>query len=224
MFGVPHAIVTNPDGSKYTIDLPSQMFKDRVIFMTGEVDDTMADIMMAELLSLDASNTSHEPIHVYINSPGGSVTAGMAIYDTMKTIKSPVYTYCIGLAASMGAFLLSSGDKRFCAPEAEVMIHQPLGGAKGQAADIEITAKHILKTREKLNRIMAQNTGKPLEEVEKATDRDNWLTAQEALDFGLIDEILPYKEKNVKKNTQNTSAAATTTEEAEKVLPDVVIE
>ena len=171
-------------------DIFSRLLKERIVFLNGEVNDTSASLICAQLLFLEAENPD-EDIYLYINSPGGSVTAGMAIYDTMNFIKNDVGTICIGLAASMGAFLLSSGakGKRICLPNAEVMIHQPLGGAQGQATEIEIAANHILQTKKRLNTIIANNCGKTYDEVAAATDRDNWLTADEALEFGLIDEI-----------------------------------
>ena len=193
MFSVPHAVIKDERG-QYSIDLPSQMFKDRIVYLTGEVNETMADAITLELISLD-TDPAHEPIHMYINSPGGSVVQGMAIYNVMKSIKSPVYTYCMSQAASMGAFLLSSGDKRYCFKESEVMIHQPLGGAQGQASDIEIQAEHIKHTKYMLNSILAMNTGKDIDTIAKDTDRDNYLTAEEALEYGLVDEIIPFAKK-----------------------------
>ena len=158
--------------------------------VTGEIDDNSANIVVAQLLYLDSIN--HDDISLYINSPGGSITSGMAIYDTMNFIKSEVSTICIGMAASMGAFLLSSGKKgkRYCLPNSEVMIHQPLGGASGQATEIKIAAEHILKIKDKLNKILASNTNKDIKTIELDTERDNYLSAQEALEYGLIDQIL----------------------------------
>ena len=162
-----------------------------VIFLGEEINDAVASTVVAQLLFLESEDPGKD-IHMYINSPGGSVTAGMAIYDTMNYVKCDVSTTCIGMAASMGAFLLSSGakGKRYALPNAEVMIHQPLGGAQGQATEIQIAAEHILKTKKKLNQILADNAGKPVEEVEKDTDRDNWLSADEAKEYGLIDEVI----------------------------------
>jgi len=186
---VPTVIQKTSDGER-AYDIYSRLLKDRIIFLDGEVNDQSASIIVAQMLFLEAEDPSKD-IYLYINSPGGSVTAGMAIYDTMNYIKPDVATICVGLAASMGAFLLCSGKKgkRFCLPNSEVMIHQPLGGAQGQATEIEIAAKHILHTKEKLNRIIADNCGKPIEEVAAATDRDNWLSADEAKAFGLVDEV-----------------------------------
>ncbi|MBR0131833.1 MAG: ATP-dependent Clp protease proteolytic subunit, partial [Lachnospiraceae bacterium] len=172
-------------------DIYSRRLKDRIIFLDGEVNDASASVIVAELLFLESEDPGKD-ISLYINSPGGSVSAGMAIYDTMKYIKCDVSTICVGLAASMGAFLLSGGTKgkRYALPNAEIMIHQPLGGVQGQATEIEITAKQILKTKEKLNRMLAENTGKPYEQVVNDTDRDNWLSASEAKEYGLIDEVI----------------------------------
>ena len=172
-------------------DIYSRLLKDRIIFLGEEINDAVASTVVAQLLFLESEDPGKD-IHMYINSPGGSVTAGMAIYDTMNYVKCDVSTTCIGMAASMGAFLLSSGakGKRYALPNAEVMIHQPLGGAQGQATEIQIAAEHILKTKKKLNQILADNAGKPVEEVEKDTDRDNWLSADEAKEYGLIDEVI----------------------------------
>ncbi|MBQ3899675.1 MAG: ATP-dependent Clp endopeptidase proteolytic subunit ClpP [Lachnospiraceae bacterium] len=172
-------------------DIYSRLLKDRIIFLGEEVNDASASIVVAQLLFLEAEDPEKD-IHLYINSPGGSVTAGMAIYDTMQYIKCDVSTVCIGMAASMGAFLLSGGakGKRYALPNAEIMIHQPLGGAQGQATEIEIAAKHILRTKEKLNKILAENTGKPYETVCQDTERDNWLTADEACEYGLVDKVI----------------------------------
>lgn len=171
-------------------DIYSRLLKDRIIMLTGEIDDNTSNIIVSELLYLDS--ISNDDISLYINSPGGSVTAGLAIYDTMNTIKSDVSTICLGLSASMGAFLLSSGTKgkRYCLENSEVMIHQPLGGVNGQATEIKIAAEHILKTKDKLNKILSKNTGKNIETIEKDTERDNYLSAEEALEYGLIDKIL----------------------------------
>ena len=167
--------------------------------MGEEVNETTASIVVAQLLFLEAEDPDKD-IHLYINSPGGSVTAGMAIYDTMQYIKCDVSTICIGMAASMGAFLLAGGakGKRLALPNAEIMIHQPLGGAQGQATEIEIAAKHILKTKEKLNKMLAENTGKDLEQIMADTERDNWLSAEEAAEYGLIDKIVTKREKDDK--------------------------
>jgi ATP-dependent Clp protease protease subunit len=183
-------VVEQTNRGERSYDIFSRLLNDRVIFLSDEVNDTTASLVVAQMLFLEAQDPDKD-ISFYINSPGGSVTAGMAIYDTMNFIKCDVSTICIGMAASMGAFLLSSGTKgkRFALPHSEVMIHQPLGGAKGQATDIEIQAKQILRIKAQLNEILAQNTGKPLEIIEKDTDRDNYMTAQEALEYGLIDKI-----------------------------------
>ena len=172
-------------------DIYSRLLKDRIIFLSDEVNDTTASLVVAQLLFLEAEDPDKD-IHLYINSPGGSVTAGMAIYDTMQYIKPDVSTICIGLAASMGAFLLNAGakGKRFALPNSEIMIHQPLGGAKGQATDIEIHAKWILKIKERLNKILSERTGQPIEKIQEDTERDNFMSAQEALDYGLIDSII----------------------------------
>ena len=172
-------------------DIYSRLLKDRIIFLGDEVNDATAGLVVAQLLFLEAEDPDKD-IHLYINSPGGSVTAGMAIYDTMQYIKPDVSTICIGLAASMGAFLLNAGaeGKRFALPNSEIMIHQPLGGAKGQATDIEIHAKWILKIKDKLNKILAERTGEPLEKVQMDTERDNFMSADEAKEYGLIDEVI----------------------------------
>ena len=190
---VPMVVEQTSRGER-SYDIFSRLLNDRVIFLSDEVNDTTASLVVAQMLFLEAQDPDKD-ISFYINSPGGSVSAGMAIYDTMNFIKCDVSTICIGMAASMGAFLLSSGakGKRFALPHSEIMIHQPLGGAKGQATDIEIQAKQILRIKETLNKILAQNTGKPLEVIEKDTDRDNYMTAQEALDYGLIDKILTHR-------------------------------
>ena len=187
---VPYVIEQNSRGER-SYDIYSRLLKDRIIFLGEEINDAVASTVVAQLLFLESEDPGKD-IHMYINSPGGSVTAGMAIYDTMNYVKCDVSTNCIGMAASMGAFLLSSGakGKRYALPNAEVMIHQPLGGAQGQATEIQIAAEHILKTKKKLNQILADNAGKPVEEVEKDTDRDNWLSADEAKEYGLIDEVI----------------------------------
>ncbi|MBR5191856.1 MAG: ATP-dependent Clp endopeptidase proteolytic subunit ClpP [Clostridia bacterium] len=186
---VPYVIENTGKGER-SYDIYSRLLEDRIIFLTGEINDAVADTVVAQLIFLEGKDPNKD-ICLYINSPGGSVTAGLAIYDTMNYIKCDVSTICIGMAASMGAFLLSSGakGKRFALPNSEVMIHQPLGGAQGQASDIKIQADHILKTKHRLNSILALNTGKPYEVIEKDTDRDNYLSAEEAKEYGLIDEI-----------------------------------
>ena len=172
-------------------DIYSRLLKERIIFLGEEVNDVTASLVVSQLLFLEAEDPGKD-INLYINSPGGSVTAGMAIYDTMNYIKCDVSTICMGMAASMGAFLLAGGQKgkRMALPNAEIMIHQPSGGAQGQATEIQIAAEHILRTKKKLNQILAANTGQPLEVIERDTDRDNWLSAQEALDYGLIDAVM----------------------------------
>lgn len=190
---VPMVVEQTSRGER-SYDIFSRLLNDRVIFLSDQVNDTTASLVVAQMLFLEAQDPDKD-ISFYINSPGGSVSAGMAIYDTMNFIKCDVSTICIGMAASMGAFLLSAGTKgkRFALPHSEIMIHQPLGGAKGQATDIEIQAKQILRIKATLNEILAANTGKPLEMIEKDTDRDNYMTAQEALDYGLIDKILTHR-------------------------------
>ncbi len=186
---IPYVVENTAKGER-TYDIYSRLLEDRIIFLTGEINDQVADVVVAELLYLEGKDSSKD-ICLYINSPGGSVTAGMAIYDTMNYIKCDVSTICIGMAASMGAFLLSSGTKgkRYALKNSEIMIHQPLGGAQGQASDIKIVADQILKTKAKLNAILAKNSGQPLEIIERDTDRDNYLTSEEALEYGLIDRI-----------------------------------
>lgn len=186
---VPTVIEKNSNGER-VYDIYSRLLKDRIIILCGEIDDINSNTIVAELLYLDSINNND--ISIYINSPGGSVTAGMAIYDTINFIKSDVSTICIGMAASMGAFLLSSGTKgkRYCLPNSEVMIHQPLGGAQGQATEIKIAAERILKLKDKLNRMLAKNTGKDLKSIENDTERDYFLSSEEALEYGLIDKIL----------------------------------
>ena len=175
-------------------DIYSRLLKDRIIFLSDEVNDTTASLVVAQLLFLEAEDPDKD-IHLYINSPGGSVTAGMAIYDTMQYIKPDVSTICIGMAASMGAFLLNAGakGKRFALPNSEIMIHQPLGGAKGQATDIEIHAKWILKIKERLNKILSERTGQPIEKIQEDTERDSFMSAQEAKEYGLIDVVIEKK-------------------------------
>ena len=183
-------VVDQTNNGERSYDIFSRLLNDRIIMLSDEVNDTTASLVVAQLLYLESQDPDKD-ISFYINSPGGSVTAGMAIYDTMNYIKPDVSTICVGLAASMGAFLLSSGakGKRFALPNSEIMIHQPLGGAKGQASDIKIHADWILKTRDKLNHILAENTGKPLEVIERDTDRDNFMSAEDALAYGLIDKV-----------------------------------
>ena len=187
---VPYVIEQTSRGER-SYDLYSRLLKDRIIFLDGEVNDASASVIVAQLLFLEAEDPGKD-INLYINSPGGSVTAGMAIYDTMNFIKCDVSTICIGLAASMGAFLLSSGakGKRFALPNAEVMIHQPSGGARGQATEIQIVAENILKTKKKLNEILAANTGQDYETIVRDTERDNYMDAQEAADYGLVDSVI----------------------------------
>jgi ATP-dependent Clp protease protease subunit len=187
---IPYVIEQTGHGER-SYDIYSRLLKDRIIFLGEQVDDNLASTIVAQLLFLEAEDSTKD-INMYINSPGGSVTAGMAIFDTMQYIRADVSTICIGMAASMGAFLLTAGakGKRFALPNAEIMIHQPSGGAQGQASDIKITADHIIRTKDKLNRIMAECTGQPLEVVEKDTDRDNFMSSEEALNYGLIDKVI----------------------------------
>ena len=184
-------VVEQTNRGERSYDIFSRLLNDRIIFLSDEVNDATASLVVAQMLFLEASDPDKD-ISFYINSPGGSVTAGMAIYDTMQFIKCDVSTICIGMAASMGAFLLSSGTKgkRLALPNSEIMIHQPLGGARGQATDIEIQAKQILRIKATLNKILAENTGKPIDVIEHDTDRDNYMTAQEALEYGLVDKIV----------------------------------
>jgi ATP-dependent Clp protease protease subunit len=186
---VPMVVEQTGKGER-SYDIFSRLLNDRIIFLSDEVNDTTASLVVAQLLFLEAQDPDKD-ISFYINSPGGSVTAGMAIYDTMNYVKCDVSTICIGMAASMGAFLLSAGakGKRIALPNSEIMIHQPLGGAKGQATDIKIQADLILRTRDNLNRILAENTGRPIEEIARDTERDNFMTAKQALEYGLIDKI-----------------------------------
>lgn len=187
---VPMVIEQTSKGER-SYDIYSRLLKERIIFLSEEVNDVTASLVVAQLLFLDAEDPGKD-IHLYINSPGGSVTAGMAIFDTMRYIKSDVCTICVGMAASMGAFLLAAGQKgkRFALPNSTIMIHQPLGGVQGQASDIKIHTEYLLRIKEKLNKILSENTGKPLEQVEKDTDRDNFLSAAEAKEYGLIDEVM----------------------------------
>ncbi len=191
---IPTVIETTNRGER-AYDIYSRLLKDRIIMLGSAIDDNVANAIVSQLLFLEAEDPEKD-IYLYINSPGGSVTAGMAIYDTMQFIKPDVQTICIGMAASMGSFLLTAGKKgkRFALPNAEIMIHQPLGGAQGQATEIEIAAKHILKTREKLNRILSERTGQPIEIIEKDTDRDNYMSAERALEYGIIDKIMTRNE------------------------------
>lgn len=188
-------VVDQTNTGERSYDIYSRLLEDRIIFLTGEIDDAVSNIIVAQLIYLEGKNPSKD-ISLYINSPGGSVSAGLAIYDTIHYIKCDVSTICIGLAASMGAFLLASGTKgkRFALPNSEVMIHQPLGGAQGQASDIEIQAKHIQKIKNKINTILSEKTGQNLEKIEKDTDRDFYMSAQEALNYGIIDKIFEKRE------------------------------
>ncbi len=187
---VPMVIEQTGRGER-SYDIFSRLLNDRIVMLCDEVNDATASLVVAQLLYLEAQD-SEKDICLYINSPGGSVTAGMAIYDTMQYIKPDVSTICIGMAASMGAFLLSSGakGKRLALPNSEIMIHQPLGGAKGQATDIKIQAEHILKIKKRLNELLAENTGKPIETIEQDTERDNFMSAQEAMEYGLVDKVI----------------------------------
>ena len=190
---VPYVVEQTNKGER-SYDIYSRLLKDRIIFLGEEVNDVTASLVVAQLLFLESEDPNKD-ISLYINSPGGSVTAGMAIYDTMQYIKCDVSTICIGMAASMGAFLLTGGakGKRYALPNAEIMIHQPLGGAKGQATDIQIVAENILKIKEKLARMLAENSGQPFEKVMADTERDNYMTAEEAKAYGLVDEVIAYK-------------------------------
>ncbi len=187
---IPYVIEQTGMGER-SYDIYSRLLKDRIIFIDEEITDHLASVVVAQILFLEAED-SEKDISIYINSPGGSVTAGMAIYDTLRYVKPEITTICVGLAASMGAFLLAAGEKgkRFALPNAEIMIHQPLGGTSGQAEDIRIHAEHILKIRDNMNRILSENTGQPLEVIEKDVDRDNFMSAAEAAEYGLIDKVL----------------------------------
>lgn len=187
---IPTVIEQTSRGER-SYDIYSRLLKDRIVMLSGEVNDDMANSIIAQLLFLDAQDPEKD-IYLYINSPGGSVSAGLAIFDTMNFVKADVQTIVLGMAASMGSFLLTAGakGKRFALPNAEVMIHQPLGGAQGQATEIDIAARHILQTRERLNKILAERTGQPLEKINHDTERDNYMTAQEAKEYGLVDEVL----------------------------------
>jgi len=193
---VPMVIEQTARGER-SFDIYSRLLKERVIFLVGQVEDYMANLIVAQLLFLESENPEKD-IHLYINSPGGSVTAGMAIYDTMQFIKADVSTMCIGQAASMGALLLAGGaeNKRYCLPHSRVMIHQPLGGFQGQASDIDIHAREILLVREKLNAILAHHTGQPMEKIQQDTDRDNFLSAEDAVEYGLIDSVLSNRQSS----------------------------
>lgn len=190
---IPTVLERSSDGER-AYDIYSRLLKDRIIILSGEINDNLSNVIIAELLYLDSLN--NDPISIYINSPGGSITSGMAIYDTMNFIKSKVSTVCVGMAASMAAFLLSSGEKgmRYALPNSEVMIHQPLGGAQGQATEIKIAAERILKLKEKLNKILSKNTNQNIKKIEDDTERDYFMSSKEALNYGLIDKIL-YNEK-----------------------------
>ena len=196
---IPYVIEQTSRGER-SYDIYSRLLEDRIIFLGEEVNATSASVVVAQLLFLEAEDPSKD-IHLYINSPGGEITSGMAIYDTMKYIKCDVSTICTGMAASMGAFLLAGGTKgkRLALPNAEIMIHQPSGGSQGQATEIEIAAKHILKVKENMNRILSENTGKPFEQVATDTDRDNWMSAQEAVEYGLIDSVVTARSESEKK-------------------------
>ncbi|MCR4923255.1 MAG: ATP-dependent Clp endopeptidase proteolytic subunit ClpP [Lachnospiraceae bacterium] len=191
---VPYVIEQTSRGER-SYDIFSRLLKERIVFLSEEVNATTSSLIVAQMMFLEAEDPDKD-IHFYINSPGGSVTDGYAIYDTMHYVKCDVATYCMGMAASMGAFLLAGGKKgkRFALPNAEVMIHQPLGGAKGQATEIEIAARQILRTKQNLNKILSENTGRPIEEIARDTERDNWMTAEEALEYGLIDKIISNRE------------------------------
>ena len=190
---VPYVIEQTSRGER-SYDIYSRLLKDRIVFLSEDVNDVTASLIVAQMLFLESEDPNKD-INFYINSPGGSVTAGMAIYDTMQYIKCDVSTICIGMAASMGAFLLAGGakGKRMALPNAEIMIHQPSGGASGQATEIQIVAENILKTKKKLNEMLAANTGKPIEIIERDTDRDNYMSAQEALEYGLIDRVIEHR-------------------------------
>ncbi|MBE5738162.1 MAG: ATP-dependent Clp endopeptidase proteolytic subunit ClpP [Clostridiales bacterium] len=190
---VPYVVDQTSSGER-SYDIYSRLLEDRIVFISGEIDDATANTVVAQLIYLEAKNPDKD-ISIYINSPGGSVTAGMAIYDTMQYVKCDVSTICIGLAASMGAFLLAAGTKgkRFCLPNSEVMIHQPLGGAQGQASDIEITANHIIATKKKMIKMLSKNTGQSIAKVEKDVDRDYFMTADEAVAYGLVDKVITRK-------------------------------
>ena len=195
---VPYVIENSSRGER-SYDIFSRLLKERIIFLGEEVNETTASLVVAQLMFLEAEDPERD-IHLYINSPGGVITAGMAIYDTMNFIKCDVATYCIGMAASMGSFLLAGGTKgkRFALPNAEIMIHQPSGGSQGQATEIEIAAKHIIQIKSRMNKILSENTGKPIEKITEDTDRDNWMTAEEAKEYGLIDQVITTREQKEK--------------------------
>ena len=190
MVSIPYVIEQTSRGER-SYDIYSRLLQDRIIFLSDEFNDTTASLVIAQLLFLDSVDKEKD-ISFYINSPGGSISAGLAIYDTMNMVHADVATFCIGMAASMGAFLLAGGakGKRFILPNAEVMIHQPLGGAQGQASDIKIQAEHMMKTKERMNRLLSENTGKDLATIERDTERDNWMSAEEAVAYGLVDQIV----------------------------------
>lgn len=190
---IPYIVEQTSRGER-SYDIYSRLLEDRIIFLSGEIDDAVANTVVAQLIYLEAKDPNKD-INLYINSPGGSVSSGLAIYDTMNYIKCDVSTICIGMAASMGAFLLSSGakGKRFALPNSEIMIHQPLGGVKGQATDIKIHAEYILRTKQRMNRMLSEMTGQPLETIERDTERDNFMTAQQACDYGLIDKVFVHR-------------------------------
>ncbi len=190
MYYTPIVIERTSNGER-SYDIYSRLLKDRIIMLTGEINDAVANVVVAQLLFLAAEDNTKD-ISIYINSPGGSITAGMAIYDTMNLIKPDVSTICVGMAASMGAFLLAAGKKgkRYALPNSEIMIHQPIGGAQGQATEIQIAAKHILRIKDKMNKILSELTNQPLDKIELDTERDNYMFAQEALEYGLVDKIL----------------------------------
>lgn len=187
---IPYVIEKSANGER-SYDIYSRLLKDRIVLLSGEIDDTLANSIVAQLLFLEAEDPSKD-ISLYINSPGGEITSGMAIFDTMNSIKPDVSTICVGMAASMGAFILANGakGKRYALPNSEIMIHQPLGGARGQASDIKIQAEHIIKIKERMNKLLAKNTGKSYDEICKDTERDNYMFAEEALEYGLIDKII----------------------------------
>ncbi len=189
-------VIDQKGNNERSYDIYSRLLEDRIIFLNGEINDAVANTIIAEMIYLEGKNPDKD-IFLYINSPGGSVSSGFAIYDTMNYIKCDVSTICVGMAASMGAFLLSSGTKgkRFALPNSEIMIHQPLGGTQGQASDIAIQARHMQKTKEKLNKILSENTGKPVKTIEKDTDRDNYMSAEEAKEYGLVDQIFVTRKK-----------------------------
>ncbi len=213
---VPYVIEQTSRGER-SYDIYSRLLKERIIFLGEEVTDVSASIVIAQLLFLEAEDPEKD-IQIYINSPGGSVTAGFAIYDTMRYIKCDVSTICVGLAASMGAFLLAGGTKgkRLALPNAEIMIHQPSGGSQGQATEIEITAKHILKTKQRLNEILSANTGQDIETVSRDTDRDNWMSAEEAKEYGLIDMVISSRSEQEEEKERSDKEAKEKTDKKDK--------